>query len=266
VCGFLLALVIPRIPTQGAMWDWQLARSNLPQLSPEVQIAFEARPRPHSLPYSNAYPGKEIDLPLRVTGLPSETELWADYVAYTIEGREGTLWKDKVEIKTGADATYWQTMWIDKASLDRIKNQPVTLHVSAYLTLTQKMGTTRLSVKDTLQDVPHWGRCMFQVFETSWNSWCWSPFHKPATWTTYEAQDSNQRPLSSSNFPQTEHGAYLPLPEQADISPLAAISRINGATRMTDTILVTTKAPVARSRRDFEVRDIRLADYEVVEK
>ncbi len=266
VCGFLLALIIPRIPTQGAMWDWQLARSRLPQLGSAVQIVFEPRPRPQSLPYANGYGGREVDLPLRVTGLPDETELWADYVAFTIESHDGTLWKDKVQIRTGADATHWQTMWIDQAVLDRIKNEPVTLHVSAYLTLTKRMSTTRLTVKNTLVDVPDWGRCSFQTVQSSWQVWCLNPFRTPGVWTTYEAHDPSQPRAIDSNFPYTEHGTYLPLPEQVDLSPLTLISNFNGVGGLTDAILITTKVPVARSRRDFEIRDIHLADYEAHER
>jgi hypothetical protein len=264
VCGFLLALIIPRIPTQGAMWDWQLARSGLPQLSSAVQIAFEAKPRPQGLPYESRYGGREIDLPLRLTGLPDETELWADYVAFTIESHDGTLWTDKVQIRTVADATYWQTMWIDPTVLDRIRNEPVTLHVSAYFTLTQKLGVTRLVAQNTLQEVPGWGRCMFQTIQDRYYLGCWSAFRRPAVWTTYLALNSSQPESTSPNFAHTEHGSYLSLPEQVDLSPLTTLLRMSGgeSLRPSNAMMITTKLPVARSRRDFELRDIRLGDYE----
>lgn len=265
VCGLALAFTIPHLPSKSALWHWQFARSTLPKPSPSVEIAFDpARARPIGLPSSSSG-SVQLYLPLRVTGVPNGAELWLDYVGISIEGQDGLLRANMVQILKTPDGSYWQKTRIDRPVFERLKDQPVTLHVSGYFTLTRNLGTTRLFSQDTLQDVPDWGRCMVQQRQEDWSARCWSPFRRPAIGATQVFGSSSESVSTSfdSSYLYFETGSYSPLPAQAGIAPLVMTSTMNGGGPGTFEVMLTTKIPVARAHSDFEIRSIHLIDYAV---
>ena len=80
----------------------------------------------------------ELQVPLRITGIPNRMEVLGEGISASIEGRSGELWHSGGEprryVRTADRTTSFFTV-VDPSAYERIRNGPVRIRGSLYLTL-----------------------------------------------------------------------------------------------------------------------------------
>jgi hypothetical protein len=196
-----------------------------------------------SIPIGTAKRGRfvapHVELPLRLAGMPDGLTPWADDVTVGIDGIFGGL---PVEWEVVDGSGIRQLMGISPAFLDRIKNTLVRIHTSVTLTLVRNPQTTALS-RTTM--VPGVGLC--NPFLS-----CWCPFR-------------TARVVVADNWIGREPAftSYSPFPAEFGISPIVMLDPSRFQTSKPTPVTVTTAEPVAHLHFDFDIDNVRLADFEV---
>jgi hypothetical protein len=190
----------------------------------------------------------QADLPLRVAGVPEGLTPWVEgsvsIIPFpgTYQGFSGP-WQVRWEIVDGSGVR--QLMMMNRSFFDQIKDSPVRIHTSLTLTLVRDRRTTELSHTQATM-VPGVGLCSTLLI-------CLSPYRTP-------------RVLVSDNWhgPQPAFTSSSPFPAEFGISPIVALyPDTRQASPPPDGITVTTAEPVTRLYLNFDIDNVRLADFEV---
>jgi hypothetical protein len=214
----------------------------------------------------------EIQIPLRITGVPAPLELRPEGIVATIEGAAGERWRTDREpqrnVITEDDFTAFHTE-VKPAFYDRVKNQPVRIRGSVYLTVYGNPRRTVLPVRDRLipQPAPGIGLC--------------AAVHTPMTIILNCRSAFRAHSNSPSGAYLVRPGSYSPFPADANLIPVTQFMQITGFVQATGLagqaaavrvaapeleayiVSVIALEPVAYIQRDFEIAGLRLADYEV---
>jgi hypothetical protein len=137
-----------------------------------------------------------------------------------------------------------QLMGFSQPFFDRIKNTPVRIDTSVTLFLVRNRQTTTVSRTEATK-VPGGGLC-------NPLGYCVYPFRTPRVLIT------------DNDWPEPAFTSYSPFPAEFGISPMVVLELTIGGTLSTPTsFTVTTAEPVGRVRFDFDIDNVRLADFEV---
>ena len=227
----------------------------------QIQISLDPnRKQPTNVTTGEHVGAIQINIPILVTSLEQDRELFCDDLAVEIEGLDGKVSRVPGRIVQDDDG-FWQRIFVEPPIFQKLKAEPVTLRSSAYFTLLGDKSTMRIEPQERATEVPGLGMCQLSRRAESFAMACYSPFRMPYRFAKvflhYPGNAIDQ---------YIEPGSYLPYPAQAGISPLVVSVRSSGsfgsnssANAMGATII--TEAPLAHCRRDFELRGLRLIDY-----
>ena len=180
-------------------------------------------------------------LPLRLAGLPNGITPLLEDGQVTIAGYSNAIGTADWEL---VDASrVWELIIANRPVFDEIKNTPVRIHTFVDLTLVRNRITTPLS-HTGLTKVPGIGLCSPVLS-------CASPFRTP-------------RVLVADNWTgaQTEFTSKSPFPAEFGISPMVTLHHRVASVAAPGEIKVTTAEPVEQRRFDFDLDNVRLADFE----
>jgi hypothetical protein len=224
----------------------------------------------------------DLVIPLRVTGIPAPLSPVFEGIAAEFEGANGAKWRTSQNPRSYARTDQG---FLTRPSLDSsvsfharlapsfyrsIKNSPVRLRGSLYLTLYGNPRSTLLSVPAETVLIPSAGAglCSSTPSRRGIVLTCRSAFRsrpdvvaygvkvawRPGEPALYLSQMTDYRPVSYSPFPADLNLIPVSLTVlQTQIRPTAAVSGV----------YVQAVEPVAYTRKDFEIIGLRLADYEV---
>ena len=151
---------------------------------------------------------------------------------------------------------------LPKAFYERVKEVPLRVRGTLYLTLFGNPRTARLHFRDGFEDVPGAGRCEATQAPGRQNYFllCDSAFRPPkgslwAEWIDLEsgrAHGGEVRVWSS----------YSPFPADLGLAPIYQYSTYSALQGPVSVVDLHTLQPVAYIQRNFELKDLRLADFE----
>jgi hypothetical protein len=241
-------LALPLLLPESAFYNLQFELSSLTANESAVHIALDPRRRRPTVSSSDELAGTaEVDLPLQVTGAPEGLDLIADYLTVKIERADGKTWQDagRARFYQGGDGL-WMKIHLGLQVFGKLKNEPVTRHTTAYLTLLGNRRSTRVEAQKSAA-IPGFGLCSFLVSSRQiWSLICTAPFRtSPLFWGSVNMGDD-----TLASIPMTlEGGSYSPYPAESGISPLFT--------------QITTAVPLQPFKHEFEIDRVRLDEHQI---
>jgi hypothetical protein len=256
----ILILGIPKLLPVSAMMAMQVRLSESKLDASQIQIRMDpTRTRPRNVVTGGGLEGTvQIDIPIQVTPLADDMDLYTDILTAEIEGPGG-----KVSHAAGTilrqDDGFWQKMYVDLDDFRRLKEEPVSLRSSVYFTILADQQTTRIVAQEKGTPVPGLGICRFSQRGENWTLACFSPFRRPSVFAkTF---------LFDRTHTYTEPGSYSPYPAEAVINPLVISARGNGSFsgKLPGPLAATivTEVSMGHYNRDFEIRGLVMGDFAV---
>jgi hypothetical protein len=233
----------------------------------------------------------DLDILLRVTGVPAPLKPVVEGIVAEIEGPDGAEWRTgqnpRSHVRSNQAAQPWATASVEpsrprvdsstsfRARLDssfyrKVKEGPVQIRGSLYLTLYGNPRLTSLPIRAEPVLVPTAGVGLCSAAPRRNRGIvlnCRSAFRSRPDLVTYGFEKrwiggppavllplSDPRPVSYSPFPADLN--LIPVSQFALHDPMIILRSISG-------VNVQAEEPVAHINRDFEITGLRLADYEV---
>jgi hypothetical protein len=180
-----------------------------------------------------------IDLPLRFAGVPEGLTVGIDASWAHIEGRDVSGPRSepsRVRIR------------MNSKLFERVKNEPIRIRVSLYLTLFGNPRTFPLPPDTASIPIPKVGLCDTDVPNPVIYH-CRSPFRMPRVRVLVNGNRGIITPT------------YSPYPAEFGISPMTSANFRGPVPAEPPSVTLTTEEPMAHLRRDVAFENIRLADF-----
>jgi hypothetical protein len=231
--------------------------------------------------------GVDLDLPLRVTGIPALLSPVVEGIAAEIEGSNGAVWRTGQNPRSYArsdqgaparprlDASITFHARLAPSVYRSIKDSPVRLRGWLYLTLYGNPRSTLLPFRADTVLVPTAGAglCSFSPSRAGMFLTCRSAFRPRPDVVAYGLQvvlppgprPLGRLPLYLSQMTSIWPISYSPFPADLSLIPvsLTALLAREGMSAAVSGVYVQALEPVAHTRKEFEITGLRLADYEV---
>jgi hypothetical protein len=222
----------------------------------------------------------DIQLPLQITGMPANLHYIPEGLQLSIRAADGTAWKSNVNPQTQYDikaGILSAKALVNGSFYQRVSNRPVIIHGVVYLTLSGDAVESKVPFSGQRVGVQD-GVCSankedlgaldagaigggFRPVDAKplhtfkYTLFCSSAFRSPAGFVS-AFYDKDGRNL------YREEISYSPFPAQFGLMPISRyFATTNGTTDLQSAPLVVTR-PVAHVVKDFDLRDIRLSDFE----
>jgi hypothetical protein len=210
-----------------------------------------------------------IELPLNIAALPSGMAAKPEGFSVQLQAPDGTTWRaDQVPLRyvSDMDQKFSLQFTLDDAFYGKIKNEPLTIHGSLYLTLFGNRQSARIPFGDRLVTIPRVGICSASGGSSQRSDFliCTSAFRFPPVLVSYRfIQSTNGTPSDVSTSTQPRSISYSPFPAEAGINPVSQDFSFSSSPSPFSQALVDTIEPLAYIQRNFTIDNLRLADYEV---
>ncbi len=200
---------------------------------------------------------KPIDVPLRITDLPkdadgSEMDAHIIGIGVRIEAADGSVWPSREYSETTfqlwPDAQTDLRASVPMAFYTRVKDQPVKLHWTVYVTLFGNRRTTLIGSE--LTAIPGGGACFIESPSRGNIRICLGLFRAPSNLFLMPSRSSSPFQLS-----------YSPFPAELGVSPVT-IGYYQGSLLDTQPVPLLTLEPMAYIQREFEIAGRPLRDFE----
>jgi hypothetical protein len=210
-----------------------------------------------------------VDLPLKITGLPPGMIAKSEGFSVHLQAPDGTMWQaDQLPLryasKMGQEFSLQAT--VDGAFYRKVKDEPLKVRGSLYLTLFGNRQTARVPFGDRSVPVPRVGVCSASrgANRQSYFLICSSAFRFPAVLVSYRfiqsAKDTLQEVWSST---EPRAISYSPFPADPGINPVSQDFTFSTVLVPLSEATVDTVEALAHIRRDFEINNLRLGNFEV---
>lgn len=200
-----------------------------------------------------------IPMAIRVDNIPADLEVRADAAAVTLE------WPDEVwrphaapgvsrREQSPGGAVFDVMVQMSPPRLRQRRYVPATIRGSVYLTLFREEARREAFLDGGPANVQDGLQCRASQFldEQRYTLSCSSFLRWPAR-LVYARAGASESELGNSLL------SYSPLPAALDLEPFV---RHFGQSIETDRVTIVTKKPLVHFRRDFEMQNVRLGDYE----
>jgi hypothetical protein len=206
-----------------------------------------------------------LAIPLDISGLSEGLDLVSDEVTVTVKDDGGGIWRQG---RQDSESSYFQHLpkgyrllvRMDHSPFAKANDRKMDLSIRVYLTMLRDSASRMIRPGERPVEVPGAGRCQnFAVQQ--WDSWivCESPLRAPPNVLVVEpAGQSRERFLtgtSYSPFPADANSAIVPLGRYVHSGP-----GDYSASKL------TSLEPVAHFRKDLEIPNVYLKDYQVLSR
>jgi hypothetical protein len=201
---------------------------------------------------------KPIDIPLQITDLPKDadgSEMDAHIIGtgLRVEAADGTVWPSREYSETTfrlwPDAQTELRASVPMALYTRVKDQPVKLHLTVYVTLFGNRRTTLIGSE--LTPIPGGGACFIEPPSRGNGRVCLGVFRAPSHLILW--------PERRSGPYETSHS---PFPADLGVGPIRIFGYYPGSLLDTLPAPLVTLEPLAYIQREFEIDGRRLGDFE----
>ena len=256
IARFLVALTLVLIVLVVYWFPWRAAFGFQARISKQqidtapVRVTLKAGNRRRSTQPYVPRGAVGVYLPIEISGLPRETEAKADRVFSIVQTLDGKRVDSLANSLTQDADGNWVWFPINRSTFERIKNEPVTVRTSFYLTLFGDRQTTTVPATNQVVAVPGAGLCSAAPMFIR----CLTAFRDPDHRISVRSGPW-YAPMFSAQL------TYSPFPAELGISPIYMVWQT--VDLMTSDVAFLTDKPVAHFRRDIEFRDVRLVDYAI---
>jgi hypothetical protein len=205
-----------------------------------------------------------VILPLDITGAPHNTAAKVEGFLVTLKAPDGTVWNSKQmlpasEILSGQEFAMETT--VDRPFYLKVKDAPLTIRGSLYLTLFGDPQTSNVPFGDRPVTVPRVGACSASRGPSGppYFLICNSGFRFPLAQVSYNflyAAQDGFRPVESHTSPRPV--SYSPFPAGLGIDPVSQDVTNSPFPAPVSDATVTTVVPVAYLRRSFDIAGVKL--------
>ncbi len=208
-----------------------------------------------------------IEIPLRIMGVPDGMSAKPEGVIAAIEA-PGASWRADQQPWMQVTATEQAptlVMLADSSFYGRVKDNPAKLHGSLYLTLYGNRRTATLPFYDRSVPVPGVGLCAASKTPDGGNYFlqCSSAFRSQPNRVSIHFLQSGKTDRESSSYSSRQTISYAPFPASLSIDPVSQYFVYSTSRKTLTAVSVDVVEPMAYIKRDFEIKDLRLSDYEV---
>ena len=211
-----------------------------------------------------------VELPLNITGLPTGMIAKPEGFSVDLQSPDGAMWQSdqlplRIASKMGQKFSLEAT--VEGAFYRRVKDEPLRVRGSLYMTLMGNRQTVRVPFGDRSVPVPRVGVCSASggANRQSYFLVCSSAFRFPPVLVSYHfiesAKEAVQRVWSSTEARRAI--SYSPFPAELGISPVSQDFTFSTHPVRLSEVEVDTVEPLAHIRRNFEIDNMRLGDFEV---
>jgi hypothetical protein len=225
-------------------------------LTSNVRISVEPKRRDQTV--SEGRTNTHIPLVFAVNGIPAGTEVRSDYTSISF------VWPDKTwspseppgrvpQVYDRNESLLKANVLMDSSLYRARSTQPVTIRGEAFLTLFGDPERRRVSLRNGPVNVQDGLQCFQGDFIGGNYLVCRSFFRWPVRLVTAEAN------TDITDF-ENSRMSYAPFPASLDLSPLDVrwAEPLNA-----DEATIVTKKPLVHFRKEFELRNACLADWEL---
>ncbi|MGE5486478.1 MAG: hypothetical protein ACM3ZB_01495 [bacterium] len=277
VSRILAAAALAVVVAVFAWLPWRAAfavQSRLPARSFDasaVRIGFHPDLRWATRAFVNKDGSVELDIPLRLAGIPETLQTRVDGIAARIEGPGGGVWREQLDPWTNPNVTgtaFHAT--VDSGFYKSIKDRPVRISGAAYLTLYGNPRSILLPVRDraVYRPTPGAGLCAARQSGEGAVLNCRSAFGPQRDLVSFDVVGVSgfvpgAPPMVFASLMQFRPISYSPFPADADLIPVTQSEQIARVYGQDLRVKANALEPVAHIRKEFTVTGLRLADYEV---
>ena len=211
-----------------------------------------------------------VELPLTITGLPAGMIAKPEGFSVDLQAPDGAMWQAdqlplRIASKMGQKFSLEAT--VDSAFYRRVKDEPLKVRGSVYMTLFGNRQTVRVPFGDRSVPVPRVGVCSASGGANGQRYFliCSSAFRFPPVLFSYSFKQSAKeagQDVWSSTGPRRPI-SYSPFPAELGISPVSQDFTFSTVAVPLSEARVGTVEPLAHIRRNLEIDNLRLGDFEV---
>jgi hypothetical protein len=219
--------------------------------------------------------GRDVDLqiPLRISGIPPYLYFVAEGIAATVEGPGGAVWRTDHEPRShvryrGQSIAFCAT--VAPSFYEKVKNDPVRIRGSVYLTLYGNPRSAVFPIRDRAVFLPAPGVGLCAAVRTGRGIVlnCRSAFRSRPDLVTFNIVGPPRRftpgapPMSFRTLLLSGPVSYSPFPADASLVPVTQSMQIAEIFGPISEVRSVAHEPVAYIRKDFEITGPRLAESE----
>lgn len=207
-----------------------------------------------------------VELPLNVTALPPGMSAKPEGFSVQLEAPDGTVWHTDQGLVSDAGnmgQEFSLHFTLDGAFYKQIKDEPMRVRGSLYLTILGNRQTARLPFGDSVL-VPSVGVCEAGggANRQSYFLMCSSAFRSPPVLVSYRFMQSTKEGTEDVRPTQPRPISYSPFPAEPGIIPVNQDFTFSIARMALSEARVETVEPLAYIRRNFEIDNLRLGDFQ----
>ncbi len=210
-----------------------------------------------------------VELPLNITALPPGMIGKPEGFSIQLQAPDGTMWHSdqlplRYESNMGQEFSLQAT--VDVAFYRKVKDEPLKVRGSLYLTVFGDRQTARVPFGDRPVPVRRVGVCSASdgPNRQSYFLICSSAFRYPPALVSYRfIQSTNESLQDVSSSTQPRPISYSPFPADPGISPVSQDFTFSTTRGLLKDGMVDSLEALAHVRRDFRIDDLRLGNFEV---
>jgi len=216
----------------------------------QVHVALDPEKPSAMRVLDNGVPFTQIQMPLQATDIPDGFDARFIGTSMRIEAADGTVWpsREYADSRFGIAESPALTASMPRDSYRRLKDQPVRIRGTAYVTLFGNRRTTLVPSELTL--TPGAGVCLMRTSFGPPRLECRALFRSPSSLILLPHSLGGNQP------------SYSPFPAELGISPAGFFGFYTATLDTTEPVSLVTVEPLAYIQRDFEIDNLRLRDYE----
>lgn len=266
--GILVVLGMTLIPWSAAfrIQSW-LSKQRIEQSL--VHVDFDSTNRWLTRAVMEGGDRVRIELPLNVKALPPGMIAKPEGFSVQLQAPDGTAWhSDQLPLRYGSSMgqEFSLQATVDGAFYRKVKDEPLKVRGSLYLTLFGNRRTSQIRFGDRFVPVPGVGVCSASggASQQSYFLICSSAFRFPAALVSYRfTQSANEEVQDVPSSTEPRSISYSPFPADPGISPVSQDFTFSTARVPLTKGMVDTMKVLAHVRRTFEIDSLRLGDFEV---
>jgi hypothetical protein len=207
-----------------------------------------------------------ILIPLTVRNVPSGAVCRPAGLTAAFTASDGTTWRTDEDPRSNVVSEGHLTslrIKLDQQLYERVRNLPISIRARIYWTIFDNDRSTRVMFRNQFENVPGAGRCAASQGPTGENYFllCDSAFREPKdlVWVEWVRQANGM-----------DHESYLvaspsgsPFAAQIGINPIYQYSTYRSLLGSASVAEVHAMESVAYLKRDFEIANLRFADFEL---
>jgi hypothetical protein len=193
-----------------------------------------------------------VGLPIRFDGVPTGTTVATDAMMAELNLPDGKPSKTLLSFTQTASDSVWHYALIERSLFAQVKNTPVRLHITFYLTVLGNPHTEAVPLGDGPHRVPGVGLCQFDPRPDRAVLCCRAAFRQPPYVLARFDEFDKDTPREHQQLD------YSPFAAEFGINPIA--ESIWPVPKGSTTMAFTTMKPLAHIRRELDIPSVQLLE------